>query len=488
MKKTILHTTALAIVMGLFAGCATNPVTGKKQVVLMSEAQEIAMGQEADPQIVAQFGLYPDSAMQRFMNEKGQQMAKISHRNNIAYTFRVLDSDVINAFAVPGGYVYFTRGILAHLNNEAQFAGVLGHEIGHVAARHTVAQQTKQTLLQVGMIGGMIASPQLARFGEQISQGLGLLMLKYGRDAEKQSDELGVQYSSAIGYDAHQMADFFVTLERQGEKTGTSQIPEFLSSHPNPGNRYNTVHQLATEWQKANNKTNMAINRSNYLRRIEGIVYGEDPRQGFRENNVFYHPEMKFQFNTPNGWQYQNTPQQVAFAPQDGSALLFLTAGQGNSLNEAAQNLVQKAQLQVSQSQQVTVNGFPALAMVADQVQQNQQTGQTAVAARALIYFIQDGKSIYQFVGASAPQNFGTYSGLFQSVMQSFKRLTDAAKLNIKPEKIRIKTVAQSMTLQQALQNFGMPQARFEELAILNGMQLDDKLAAGTLIKVVQRN
>src|SRR5919107_4884064 len=130
----------------------------------MSEAQEIAMGKEADPQIIAQFGLYNDSALQNFINVKGKQMAAISHRPNLDYQFRIVDSDVLNAFAVPGGYVYFTRGIMAHFNNEAEFAGVLGHEIGHIAARHSVEQQSKAMLAQLGLIGAMIASPQLAQF------------------------------------------------------------------------------------------------------------------------------------------------------------------------------------------------------------------------------------------------------------------------------------------------------------------------------------
>ncbi|HZF63066.1 MAG TPA: M48 family metalloprotease, partial [Chitinophagaceae bacterium] len=204
----------------LFTDCATNPVTGKRQVVLMSEEQEIAMGREADPQIVAQFGLYEDKALQDFITQKGKAMAAISHRPNLNYEFKIVDSDVLNAFAVPGGYVYFTRGIMAHFNNEAEFAGVLGHEIGHITARHTVSQQSRAVLGQIGLIGAMIIRPELAQLGEAASQGLGLLFLKYGRDAERESDRLGVEYSSKINYDAQEMADFFTTLERKGEESG----------------------------------------------------------------------------------------------------------------------------------------------------------------------------------------------------------------------------------------------------------------------------
>src|SRR5688572_27470610 len=210
MKK-ITYNCSLIALLFLFSTCARNPVTGKKQVVLMSEEQEIAMGKEADPQIVAQYGLYDDKALQAFITEKGKAMAAISHRPQLNYEFKVVDSEVLNAFAVPGGYVYFTRGIMAHFNNEAEFAGVLGHEIGHITARHTVVQQSKQMLGQLGMIAGLIIKPELGQFAEQASQGLGLLFLKFGRDAERESDQVGVEYSSKINYDARQMAGFFNT-------------------------------------------------------------------------------------------------------------------------------------------------------------------------------------------------------------------------------------------------------------------------------------
>src|SRR6476620_10937383 len=207
--NTFVKSLTVVSCLALFNQCAKNPVTGNRQLVLMSEAQELAMGKGADPQIIQQYGLYPDKGLQDFINEKGKQMAAISHRPNIEYNFRVVDSDILNAFAVPGGYVYFTRGIMAHFNNEAEFAGVLGHEIGHIAARHTVQQQTRQMLGNIGLIAGIIIKPELGRFAEEASQGLGLLLLKYGRDAERQSDQLGVEYSTKIRYDAHYMAGFF---------------------------------------------------------------------------------------------------------------------------------------------------------------------------------------------------------------------------------------------------------------------------------------
>ena len=464
--------------VALFNGCATNPVTGKKQVVLMSESQELAMGKEADPQNVAQFGLYEDANLQSFIKQKGQQMAAISHRSNIPYEFKIVDSDVINAFAVPGGYVYFTRGIMAHFNNEAEFAGVLGHEIGHIAARHTVEQQRNALFSQLGLIAGIVIAPELAQFAEAASQGLGLMMLKFGRDAERESDKLGVEYSTKIGYDAHQMAQFFNTLERKGAESGSAELPNFLSTHPNPGERLQTVHQLATDWQKQLNLTNPQVGRNSYLQRIEGLIYGEDPKGGYLENNVFYHPEMKFQFSTPAGWAYQNSPQQVQLASKDGKAMMMLTMAQGASVQEAANAVMQQYKMTVQESREVNVNGLRALAVVAD-LQQQQGV------IRTLSYFIQQGNAIYHMMGVSSAADFNAYAPYFSNSMQSFKELTDASKLNKKPERIRIKTVGQSMTLDQALRNYRMPANRLEELSLLNGMKLTDNVPAGTMIKII---
>ncbi|GGG04351.1 M48 family metalloprotease [Pontibacter amylolyticus] len=484
MRKNIISG-LLASVFLLSSSCQTNPVTGKKDVMFMSESQEIALGKEADPQIVAEFGLYEDPKLQSFIKEKGQQMAKVSHRSNLNYEFKIVDSPVINAFAVPGGYVYFTRGIMAHFNNEAQFAGVLGHEIGHITARHSAQQQSKSILAQGGLLLGMILSPTVAQYGQEVSQGLGLLMLKYSRDAERESDKLGVEYSTKIGYDASEMADFFTTLQRKQEEGGQA-IPSLLSSHPDPGDRYNTVHQLADAEQKKQNLTDPKVGRNSYLKMIDGIVYGEDPKQGFVENQVFYHPVLKFQFSIPTNWGYQNSPQQVQMGPKDGSAVMALTLAPGASLQEAAQQQLQNYGLQPVESKQVTVNGLPAIAVVADpQPQQQQQQQQQPL--RTLTYFIQHGENIYSLMGITTAQNFNNYFQVFSGSMQSFKVLSDPEKLNRKPERISIVTVPKATTLAGALRSHNMPDARHNELAVLNGMQLSDQLPAGTLIKVVKK-
>ncbi|MFC7668297.1 M48 family metalloprotease [Hymenobacter humi] len=214
---------------------------------LISTIPSFAQGPKPDPQVLAQFGLYNNSKLQSLIDTKGQQMNKVSDRPG-DYGFTIVDSPIINAFATPDGHVYFTRGIMAHFNSEAQFAGVLGHELGHITARHGQSQQRRSTAAGIGLLLGSIIAPKITQsIGGIAQQGLGVLFLKYGRDDERESDQLGVKYSTKIGYDASQMADFFQTLQRNEQQNGGSSVPTFLSSHPNSADRYATVKKLAAQ-------------------------------------------------------------------------------------------------------------------------------------------------------------------------------------------------------------------------------------------------
>jgi predicted Zn-dependent protease len=281
------------------------------------------------------------------------------------------------------------------------------------------------------------------------------------------------------------MAGFFNTLERKGAESGTAELPNFLSTHPNPGERNISVAQLATEWKQKLNLTNPKVNGNEYLRRIEGLIYGEDPKQGFLEASVFYHPDLRFQFSTPQNWAYQNTPQSVQLASKDGKAMMMLMLAPGTSLRDAATAVMQQYKLQVVDSREINVNGLPAIVAVADQQPQQQQ--QQAASIRTLSYFIQHGTNIYHLIGVSAVTDFNTYFPSFENSMKSFRELTDASKINKKPERIRIKTVSQNGTLEQALRNHNVPEKRLQEFSILNGKLLTDRVTAGTLIKVIEQ-
>jgi predicted Zn-dependent protease len=484
MRTSILYISLLSVVL-FFQSCSKNPVTGKEDFMLMSKGQEVALGQQSDPEIVAYMGVYDDPALQKFINEKGQEMVAISHRKDLKYQFKIVDSPVVNAFAVPGGFVYFTRGIMAYFNDEAEFAGVLGHEIGHITARHSAKEYSKEMVAQIGLAAGSALSPTFAQYANMAQQGVGLLFLKFSRDNESQADRLGVEYSTKVGYDSDEMAKFFETLKRMSEQG--EEVPTFLSTHPNPADRENKVAKLAKDWKKKVNTPAVTINRDSYLKMIDGIIYGEDPKQGFVENNMFYHPVLKFEFPVPAQWVVQNTPQQVQMADKGGNAMMMMTMAQGNSLESAAQSLLQQNQLTLVESKRETVNSQDAIAMLADQNQSQQQTQQQQ-SVRALIYLIQNGGNIYVMLGASSKANFNAYFQTFQNTMRSFSALTDPEKLNREPERIRIKTVQQSGTLGNALAAYRVPEKRMEETALLNGMNLDERIKAGTLIKVIERS
>ena len=473
----------LAIVLGT-ASCAVNPVTGKKQLMFMSEQQEVQLGAEYDPQVISTFGEYQNDELLGFIQARADEMGKVSHRPNLKYHVKILDSPVVNAFAVPGGYIYLTRGILAQFNNEAEMVGVVGHEMGHITARHSASQQSKQTIGQLLLIGGMIASEKFASYAEYAMQGMQLLFLKFSRENERQADTLGVAYSSLIGYDAGKMADFFQVLEKMSMPEGEGGVPTFLSTHPSPADRYEYVKLEAEKWQQNLDNDSWKVNSDSYLQMIDGIVYGEDPRQGYVEGNTFYHPELKFSFSFPAGWQLQNQPTQVIMAPESGDALMLFTFAPGSSLDEAARTSLQNLELQLLESNQVAVNGLPAIRTLSKQVNQDQSTGQTQTNI-VYSHFIDYSGNFFVFHGVTTETDYNKYSDTFRQYETTFNRLTDASKLNRMPERIYVKKVQRSGTLAEAFRHYGVKQEQMEKLALLNNLELTDHVQAGKLIKVI---
>lgn len=469
----------------LGSSCAVNTVTGERQIMLVSEAQEVQMGAEYDPQVLATFGSYDAPELLAFIESKGTEMGRISHRPDLQYHFRILDSPVVNAFAVPGGYIYFTRGMLAQLNSQAGLIGILGHEMGHITARHSASQQSQQQLAQLALIGGMIASEEFARYGQLAMQGMGLLFLKFSRDHEREADRLGVEYASKVGFDAHRMADFFQVLNRMNMESSQGGVPTFFSTHPNPEDRYNTVHRLADRWQSDLDRGTWEVNSDEYLRMIDGMVYGEDPRQGYVEGTVFYHPELRFMFSIPRGWELENSPMQVSLAPASGRALVVFTLSNQKSLEAAARETTQQLGLSQQGGKRVTVHGMPALATFARQYPQGASREEILAV---LSYYISYNEDIYVFHGVSRENEFNAYQGLLESTMRSFARLSDPAKINVNPERIKIMTVQRTAELETILASAGVPEDRMREVALLNERELGDRIRAGDRIKVVTKN
>jgi predicted Zn-dependent protease len=468
----------------LVISCAVNPVTGKKQIMLMSEEQEIQLGLSYDPQVMATFGAYPDNNLQNFVQTKVNEIGKISHRPNLEYHAKVVDSPVVNAFAVPGGYIYLTRGILAQLNNEAELEGVMAHELGHIAARHTVSQQSKQQLGQLLLIGGMIASEKFAQYAQYALQGMQLLFLKFSRDDERQADALGVEYSTKLGYDAHKMADFFKVLQKMSLSESEGGIPTFMSTHPDPGDRYNDVNKQAADWQTQVGLGSYKVNQDSYLKMINGIIYGEDPKQGYVEGNTFYHPELKFKFSFPNGWKLENSPLQVSITPPDQKALMLFTMSNQKSLEAAVDTTISQYKLTLQGSKRITVNGLQAIMTQCKQVSQDQSTGATQTNM-VLSYFISHGGLIYIIHGVSTEADFNNYAGTMNSSMETFSNLTDPSKINVKPKRIQVVTVQRSGPLSDAFAYYRVPQTQYKELSLLNDLELTDQVPVGKLLKII---
>src|SRR5512134_1860794 len=323
--------TAVAAAVALVIACATNPATGRKQLMLVSEAQEIAMGKGADQEAVAAYGLYPDTQVQAYVEGLGQRLAKASERPSLPWSFKVVDDATVNAFALPGGFIYVTRGIMAHLRSEAELAGVLGHEIGHVTGRHSAAQMSKQQLAMGGLVVGMMVEPELQRFGGLAQQGLGLLFLKFGRDDENEADELGLRYMTREDYAPGEMIEVFGVLDRVSSAAGAGRMPDWLSTHPSPGNRQAHIQELITK----TGAQGSVVKRDAYLRHLDGMVFGDNPREGFFKGNAFYHPDLRFQLTFPRGFKTQNQRSAVAGVSERQDAIVTLTLGSGTSAEEA---------------------------------------------------------------------------------------------------------------------------------------------------------
>lgn len=493
MTHRFLPTLSLVAIACVFAACVVqrNPVTGNKRAYAYTWAQERQIGAEADPQIIAQYGLYDDPDLAAYVNRIGQQVVAESHlrREGAAqefretpFVFRVLDSPVVNAFALPGGYIYVTRGLMAHVQNEAQLAVILGHEVGHVAARHASKRAFQQQLGTIGLIGGAIGGELLGLPGGQILEAgstiTQLMFLSYGRDDERESDQLGVEYAALNHYEAAEGSHFFETLKRISESAG-QEIPSFMSSHPDPGEREQTIKRLAEEWS-AQGVEMTTVGEEAHLAQIDGIVVGEDPRQGYVRDNVFYHPELRFQFPVPRNWHLVNQPTQVAMFNQEQSAIMIFTfAPDATSAQQAANQFASQEGLTVVEQGRASGGYLPGYVVVVD------VPNQDGSVVRAMAHFVELGGTVYQFLGYSAQGNFNTYNSTFASTMQGFNRLADPARINVQPARLDITSARRAGTFQSMVPGSLPADLTSEDLAIMNQVALNQSIPAGTMLKLV---
>lgn len=470
---------AILLLTALILSCGINPITGKQELMLYTEAQEIEYGKQTDQQIATTYGFYPDAGLTAYIDAMGQALAKDSHRPNLEYHFRVLDTPVVNAFAAPGGYIYLTRGILAYLNNEAEVAAVIGHELGHVAARHSMRSLTRAAVFQLGLGVGAALSDKIAEIAPYAQLGAQLLFLSFSRSDEYQADSLGVMYSTKAGYDSEKMADFFISLERMNPQAAASGLPAWFSTHPNPEDRIKKVLKKSEAWKQRLNLPSYKVDRNDLMAKIDNMVYGEDPEQGYVANGMFYHPGMRFQFPVPAGWQVQNTPTQVVMGDKENKAAIIFTLADKNNLDAAAGEFASTEGLTVLSRQPLRIHGLQAR-QIASQFTQNEQT------VNIFSRFIAKDGAVYVFHGLAAAADYDTYQSLFSGTSGNFSTLTDRARINVTPARITISRVPRRQTLQEFLQSKSVAADEREKLALLNGMQLSDMLQAGTRVKLIR--
>ena len=478
IKRTIeagLRVLAATAVAGLLAGCSVNPATGERQLTLISESQEIQMGREADQQITAQLGLYADDSAQQYVSSLGRALAAKSERPDLPWSFKVVDDPIVNAFALPGGFIYITRGIMAHLSSEAELVAVLGHEIGHVTGRHSVERLSKAQLAQVGLGVGMIASPRFRQFGDLAQMGMGLLFLKYSRDDERQADDLGLRYSLRGGYDAREMPEVFTVLKRVGEAAGAGGIPNWLATHPDPEQRRERIERVL-EGRDAEFE-GLKIERAGYFQRLDGMVFGPNPREGYFKDGVFYHPDLEFKLTFPAGWKTNNTRQAVVALNEAQDALLELTLAQDAETGAAVQRFLGQEGVEAGPISNTRINGLAASwAPFEVPDEQNPLSGR--------VVCIRYGQNTFQLMALAKRDSWSANNGVLEGSQGSFARLTDRRFLDVQPARVKLERLPRAMTLEEFSRRYPSS-IDLETLALINHVQPGDRLEAGTTVKRV---
>jgi predicted Zn-dependent protease len=474
---------ALLVLLAFAAACAVNPATGEREFSLMSEAQEIAIGQEMDPQITAEMGLYEDPELQRYVSTIGTQLAASSERPNLPWKFTVVDSPAINAFAIPGGFIYLTRGIMPFLQDEAQLAGVLGHEIGHVTARHSAQQYSRATGAQLGLLLGGIFVPAVQQFGGLAQTGLGLLFLKYGRDDELQADSLGTRYTARNNWNPAGVAGMLNTLDRIGAVSDEERqrVPNWLATHPPPVDRVERV-QAAIEAARAEFPNAQVEDREEFLRHIDGLIFGDNPDQGIMRGRQFLHTGLRFALDFPEDWPVQNSASQVISRHPDANVFLLLQLVQqpvGRDIQAVALNNMQQAGFRVLDGDRTSVNGLTAFVGTYQGVLED--LGEVIVRA----IHLEHRDRIFLIAGLAPVQIFSRVEDELMRSLRSFRSLSAAQAEAIRPNRIDFYTVRSGDTWESIAERNAKGAVRPAALAVMNGLSASEPPPVGQRVKIV---
>lgn len=490
---TGLKIASVGLVLSFLGGCVTEPsaLTGKSTSFGYTWQQELELGQTSDQQIVQEMGLYANDALSDYVVEIGERVLAESDLrdadtpeiySDLDFTFRVMDSSVVNAFALPGGYVYVTRGLLSHLNNEAQLAVVLGHEITHVAGRHASKQALKQQFGQIGLMASAVIGSELLD-NEEVGNSImllggdlfQLLTLKYGRDAERESDLFGVDYAASAGYDVAEAAKFFDSLKRISERS-SSQIPSWMSSHPDPGERSQTIIDLANKKRDEGYDVSKK-GTSEYYSMIDGLVVGDDPRHGFARDNYFFHPDLGFQFQKPSGWRLENQPTSVNMSDAQGRSIVVFSIASGTSAETAAQKFAIDSGGGVIADSRDRINGKSAFVVEISFAEKEEPT-------KAYCAFIEHSGSVFSFLGIAKASDYDGYRSTFAEIAGSFDSLNDRSAASVSAARLKIVVADRSATFSSFLPENLPSGIDALGLAIMNQVELDTVIEKGTKLKI----
>jgi predicted Zn-dependent protease len=481
MKIKALSAVATIALALLLADCAQNPVSGRPNFVTMSEPEEIQVGRKEDVEVKKEYGVYNDPALQRYVNDVGQRLARVSHRPGLDYHFTVVDSPEINAFALPGGYVYITRGILAYLNSEAELAGVLGHEIGHVTARHSVQQISAATAAGTGAtLLGVFVPALRNQAGDTLINALGNALLSgYGREHELEADKLGAVYLAQAGYDPQAMIKVLTVLKNQemfdaevarAEGRQPRAYHGVFATHPDADAR---LHEVVGEAGRPVPGA-ARLNQEEFLRTIDKLPFGYSDNQGFVRDSAFYHREFGIAVKLPANWRVANQTDRLTAMNAANDAMLELRSP-GPAQNSPA-DVLRKAVGGTKDIGESGINGLPAAVTT---------TAVRGLPTRAAVIFVK--KTAFLIGGqAKSPAAFERALPEINASIMSFHALTDAERAAVRPLMLRIVNAPRNGRFSDLGQNSPLGKNAVSHLRLLNGLYPGGEPAPGQALKIVE--
>lgn len=479
----------LPLTMALLQGCASNPATGGVDMVMMSEEQEIKIGEENHRKIMKSYGPYQNESLANYVNEVGQRLVAASERSELKFTFTVLDDDMVNAFALPGGYVYITRGMLSYLNSEAELAAVLGHEIGHVTGRHAVRQDSKSKLVNAGSIVAGVATGTVAAIDLGSMFG-GALLSGYGRAMELEADELGARYMSGVGYPAEKMLEVIDILKRRelfeiararAEKREPQVYHGWYASHPDNDTRLKEAVEAAAKHQQADPSM---VRRELFLEHIDGMAYGKNHVGGVVRGSRFYHAGLRVKLSFPAGWRVESDKNAIMAFSEDADAVMQLRRlqySQDSTPRDFAHNNLGYGKLE--EGTEINVAGMPGYIAVAKRAQS--PFGMKPL--RTAVIFDQRSRSAFVFSGSgrndlskiARDKDFIATIFSFDRMAYSERHLAEAKKITVVSAEPG--TTVESLASESPIS--GYPE---ETLRLINDLEKGEQPRPGQLIKIVQ--